>query len=326
MPNLSIIIPVYNVEKYVGSCLESIFSQDVPEQEYEVIVVNDGTPDNSMSVVEKYSNHSNIKIINQTNRGLSGARNRGLWESEGDYIWFIDSDDYISKDSIATILRLIRDVKAEVFSISHRNVYEKDGTLGPEIKGIKEKYMSIEEFTKTPLCLSCAPFYVFNRNFFIDNNLLFHEGIYHEDMEYIAKLKVLCENIYVCPSTLYYYLIRETGSIMTSFNIKRSYDCIIIADELLQFKKTLCDKKKTMRLNRSIAFILILSLLNVRPYYKSEENNEVTRFVSQMASVITFRNYREILNHHPLSFYLIVCMMCIFISPKLFLYLYPKKK
>lgn len=326
MPNLSIIIPVYNVEKYVGSCLESIFSQDVPEQEYEVIVVNDGTPDNSMSVVEKYSNHSNIKIINQTNRGLSGARNRGLGESEGDYIWFMDSDDYISKDSIATILRLIRDVKAEVFSISHRNVYEKDGTLGPEIKGIKEQYMSIEEFAKTPLCLSCAQFYVFKKSFFLDNEMYFHEGVYHEDMEFIAKLKICTDEIYVCSSMTYYYLIRESGSIMTSFNIKKSYDCIVIANELLRLKKSIYDKKKKMSLNKSIAYILISSLLNVKSYYKSGVNNEVNRFVSEMSSVITLSKYKEVLNHHPLSFYLIVCLMCIFISPKLFLYLYPKKK
>lgn len=325
MVKLSIIIPLYNVERYIGKCLDSIFSQKAYEQDYEVIVINDGTPDDSMSVVEKYCNHSNIKIINQSNKGLSGARNRGVNEANGEYIWFVDSDDFIAENSISILLNAIETAHCQVYSFYHKKLFEKDNSWGPEMNGMSEGIVPMKDFSKTSLCVSCAPFYVFNRQFFIDNKLFFHEGVYHEDMEFIAKLKICTDNIYFCPSTLYYYLVRESGSIMTSYNIKKSYDCIVIADELLQFKKTLRNNKKKLSINKSIGFLLVSSLLNVKTYYKSG-NKEVDCFVNQMSSVITFRKYIEVLNHSPLSLYLIVCIICIFISPNLFLCLYPKKK
>lgn len=91
MPKYSIIIPVYNVEKYIKKCLDSVFSQT--DKDFEVIVVNDGTKDNSMDIVKKYD----AKIINQKNQGLSAARNRGVKEAVGDYLIFLDSDDYWEK-------------------------------------------------------------------------------------------------------------------------------------------------------------------------------------------------------------------------------------
>lgn len=322
MPKLSIIIPVYNVEKYIGKCLESVFGQKVQEDLFEVIIVNDGTPDNSMAVVEKYRNCSNIKIINQENRGLSAARNRGIQESQGEYVWFIDSDDYISDDSISIILDLINKEKSDVYTFCHRKVYEKDGSLGPEIKGIANGYMSIDDFSKTPLCVSCAQFYVLKRDFFIKNDLYFHEGVFHEDLEFIAKMKMICKSIYVCTSTLYYYLVRTTGSISTTVNIKRSYDSLLIVDELENFKNNRAKSlKKKMEVNRSIAFIIIHSLLLLLDSYDTD-NKEVDSFLEVASSKISIRKCGHLLFHYKFSPYLIVCLICIFVSPRFFLYLY----
>ena len=92
MKKLSIIIPVYNVEKYVGKCLESCLNQDIPKNEYEIIVVNDGTKDNSAQVIEKYiTPENNIRLIHRKNGGLSAARNTGLKEAKGEYIYFVAS-------------------------------------------------------------------------------------------------------------------------------------------------------------------------------------------------------------------------------------------
>ena len=92
-PKISVIIPVYGVEKYIRQCLESIINQTY--KNLEIIVVNDGTKDNSMKIVEEYLSDERIKIINKQNGGLSSARNRGIEEATGDYISFIDSDDWI---------------------------------------------------------------------------------------------------------------------------------------------------------------------------------------------------------------------------------------
>ena len=99
MKKLSIIIPVYNVENYVGKCLESCLNQDIPKNEYEIIVVNDGTKDNSVQVIEKYiTPENNIRLIHRKNGGLSAARNTGLKEAKGEYVWFVDSDDWIENN------------------------------------------------------------------------------------------------------------------------------------------------------------------------------------------------------------------------------------
>ena len=96
---LSIIIPVYNVEKYVEKCIRSCENQDIPKENYEVIVVNDGSPDGSLAIVERLANEfSNIKVINQENKGLSMARNTGLEAAKGEYVWFVDSDDWIEEN------------------------------------------------------------------------------------------------------------------------------------------------------------------------------------------------------------------------------------
>ena len=91
---LSIIIPVYNVEKFITRCLHSCVSQNLSINEFEIVVVNDGTRDNSMKFVSQFAEeYSNISIINQENKGLSAARNRGLSVAKGDYVWFVDSDE-----------------------------------------------------------------------------------------------------------------------------------------------------------------------------------------------------------------------------------------
>ena len=93
---LSLIIPMYNVELYIEKCLNSCINQDLSADEYEIIIVNDGSKDNSLSIAESIAQkHNNVRIITQTNGGLSSARNTGLINSRGEYIWFIDSDDWI---------------------------------------------------------------------------------------------------------------------------------------------------------------------------------------------------------------------------------------
>lgn len=98
MIKLTIIIPVYNVEKYVGRCIESCLKQDLSPKEYEILVVNDGSKDGSIDIVRRYARENeNIRIIEQENAGLSAARNHGIKEARGEYLWFVDSDDDINR-------------------------------------------------------------------------------------------------------------------------------------------------------------------------------------------------------------------------------------
>ena len=123
---VSIIIPIYNVEKYIEQCFTSIYAQDISEDIFEVIAVNDGTPDNSMSIVKTIaSQHKNLVIINQENQGLSVARNTGLDHAKGEYIWFVDSDDWLTKDSLSIVLdTIISYPKIDVFATVLMMQYE----------------------------------------------------------------------------------------------------------------------------------------------------------------------------------------------------------
>ena len=105
---LSIVIPVYNTEPYLEKCLGSCLKQDIDISDYEIVIVNDGTKDNAMSVAERFGDeYPNVRIISQENAGLSVARNVGLSHSEGDYVWFVDSDDYISQNSLGLVFEKI---------------------------------------------------------------------------------------------------------------------------------------------------------------------------------------------------------------------------
>lgn len=102
---LSMILPAYNVEKYIENCIESCEKQDIPHERYEILVVNDGSTDGTLDVVRTLSaKYSNIKILNQQNQGVSVARNNGFNEARGKYIWFIDPDDEISTNCLSALI------------------------------------------------------------------------------------------------------------------------------------------------------------------------------------------------------------------------------
>ena len=121
---LSLIIPVYNVEQYVGRCLQSCLKQPyVMADDFELVIVNDGTKDNSMAIVEEMTRDcANVTIINQDNQGLSMARNTGLKAAKGEYVWFIDSDDWIEDGCLHEILARLHETKTDLLQLQYRNV------------------------------------------------------------------------------------------------------------------------------------------------------------------------------------------------------------
>ena len=107
---LSLIIPVYNAERYIGQCLDSLLNQNLPDQDYEIVCVNDGSKDRSLSILEGYANaHANIRIVNKENGGVTTARNAGLDAAKGDYIWFIDADDLVKENILAQLKAMVPD-------------------------------------------------------------------------------------------------------------------------------------------------------------------------------------------------------------------------
>lgn len=250
---LSIIIPVYNVEKYVRKTLESIFESNFPKSELEVIVVNDGTKDNSMSIVYEFAaKFDNLKIINQENQGLSVARNTGLKAARGKYVWFVDSDDWIEKGFLEKIIPLLSNYDNNVYMMLMRMINEGNFAehISPfpnmkhqmSIEGYKAIWLDARDVVKiTPIQR-----YIISRRFILENNLLFVPGIYHEDVEFAPRMLICTDRITLIPIVGYCYLLRISGSITTdqAKQSKRNMSRVRILDNFQKLESRLPDKNK----------------------------------------------------------------------------------
>lgn len=239
---LSIIIPIYKVEKYINECLKSIYLQNINESLFEVIAVNDGTPDNSMTIVERYTiNHKNLIIINQTNKGLSEARNAGLKYAKGDYVWFVDSDDWLPEKSISILLNHTNN-NYDAIKILIRRVKEKDNTF------IDEKYnkylvnkncISGKEYLFEDGVYAPAQSVIYKRLFLQEYHLYFIPNIYHEDAELGMRALYYAKQIYLIKDICYYYRIRQEGSIMSSLKLKNFQDLLYIYNQRIKFERNI---------------------------------------------------------------------------------------
>src|SRR5574344_1706467 len=210
---LSIIIPVYKVEKYIRGTLDSIYNQNVNTNCFEVIVVNDGTPDSSMSIVDEFSvEQANLRIINQTNEGLSCARNVGLAIAKGDYIWFVDSDDQLSPNSIEQVLQNVTDAQTDImgFDIIRVNEDTRDEEIQRVVIGSTNLYNRVCSCYELVGKIQDAPVqrFVFRHSFLSGNELTFYPHIIHEDQEFNARAFFLARKIMMVPITPYHYLVR----------------------------------------------------------------------------------------------------------------------
>ena len=199
---LSIIIPVYNTEKYLDECLQSCLEQDIPANEYEIICVNDGSIDGSLDILRKYeAEASNIVIVNQKNTGVCAARNAGIEIAAGDYIWFIDSDDYIQKNSLAELLRHICETNYDRIFIGNYffqdDALDIDHTVERQIEGMQ---------VNTSWHDSVVWRSIFNRKYILQHDLYFHyvDLTFGEDALYMYEVIICCPNTIEIAQPLYY--------------------------------------------------------------------------------------------------------------------------
>lgn len=235
---LSIIIPVYNVEKYLDDCLKSIIKQYI--EEIEIILIDDGSTDKSGYICDKYSkDYEYIHVIHKENGGLSSARNVGIKEARGEYIWFVDSDDYIANNAIVKIMDKISD-EVDLVIGSYCAIYN-DGKLVYDY--LLEPTYDInpyEYFYNIGSASYAAVRFICRRKFILDNNIFFTEGIYHEDEDWTPRVLCNANNFNIIPGTIYNYRVGNPNSIISTANIKKIYDKLFIAKKM--YNKILNDK------------------------------------------------------------------------------------
>ena len=219
LPFISVIIPVYKVEKYLEQCLVSVIFNSY--KNLEIIIVDDGSPDNSAAIYNKYVElDERIIIITQENRGLSAARNTGIKAATGEYIHFMDSDDYIDlkfyEELISDALQYDADIVAGGVKMTNTVVTIKYDT----------RIICVDLFTKIQK-LQCAKYgyvwrYLFRRNFLIENEFQFAVGKYFEDLPFTLPAVKAANRVVINPNTFYHY-IRRPGTITTSLKGRRKY-------------------------------------------------------------------------------------------------------
>lgn len=225
---ISLILPVYNVEEYLGKCIESCLNQNLPQSEYEIIIVIDGSPDNSIEVARRYQeNNTNIKIVERANGGLSAARNTGLKEARGEYVWFIDSDDYIQDNVLSDIVSKMHQNNLDSLWIGWDDVDDQGLKIPPFAKHAHSNdssVMSGYDFMSNVLNnYLFAWSFIYKTEFLRHNNLYFTEGMYYEDADFAFRSLPLLNRIQLYDKNCYYYLQRK-GSITSYTNEKKLKD------------------------------------------------------------------------------------------------------
>lgn len=271
MLKLSIIVPLYNSEKYLPKCLDSLLNQDIPEQDYELILVDDGSPDGSRRIAEDYaSRHSNIIVLTQSNKGTSGARNTGIRRASGKYLCFVDPDDYVLENSFAVLLREMEEKNLDVLRFGYLEVDEQyrptKSCKNPESPDYSPQVMNGCAFLADRLGIACYVWsFLFRTSLLKGNDLFFYEGDYFDDTPWLPRVLSLADRVDSVDYKRYYYLIRKNSLVQSSSSqsiVKKMKGHRFLVKELLRQKRDLGNEDASRWYDRMIAHC-VLSLLTL---------------------------------------------------------------
>lgn len=289
MPKISVIIPVYNVEKYLAECLTSVVNQTF--KDIEIICVNDGSTDNSPKILEEFAQKdSRIKIINQENQGLSAARNTGLDVATGEYVSFIDSDDFVRTDLYADIQKLL---PAELICFNAK------------IFPISEKYRTLQNYTQCQFdgeqpmeekLILKTNVHVWNKVFrtsiIKENNIRFPKGLYFEDFPFVCEYMLSINTVKFFGGKGYYFYRQQPNSLMNNCSHKSIHHLFVwhyLYDKLKERK--LLDKYPNL-INKLFRTYTILAY----KYSDEASKDSIIKTAQDYASEISYKGLDELID------------------------------
>lgn len=294
---ISVILSVYNVEKYIGDCIKSLINQTY--KDFEIIVVNDGTPDNSREIAENLLSKTDIayKIIDSENRGVSSARNIGIKNSRGEYFITVDSDDAVSPDFLEDFAQLaIKYKQSDLlmcgYSVVSSNCEFENVSYREKVF---EKFEAQDIYDKRTIKF-LLPAILIKRDFVLKNNIFFDEAVrYSEDVQYIWRLLAYTnEKIVYTPKKNYNY-IHHSNSTMTSSGIDKILTgCAGIVKLDREIENKLCDRVKRGFVGKWMLAMLhgAAKMLTYEDFLTLIEKSDAKNYVKQLAG---FSNKNEIL-------------------------------
>ena len=231
---ISVIIPVYNVEKYLRDCVSSVLNNGYSD--YEIILIDDGSTDGKSGKLcdEIASSHPElVRTVHQENKGLGGARNTGIAYARGDYLLFLDSDDSIADNTLPLLAEKINESNAEIIAFNFNNVYPNGSKVPVNANYIQlDNKFKLKDHPEYLLSLPTACGRIWKKTLFTENNIEFPSRVWYEDIRTTTKLFALADSILTVPDALYTYYQRE-DSIMHTPNLIRNREIIEAFDDIL---------------------------------------------------------------------------------------------
>lgn len=273
---LSIIVPVYNVEKYLSRCIESLLDQG-DFVDYEIILVDDGSKDGSQKLCDKYAEQNgNISVIHKENGGLSSARNAGIKKANGDYVMFVDSDDYIKSNVLLALVQSIYEKQLDVLVFNFSHIYGKYHVENNE--AFLSDYNDVVTGTQylidnlksgTMHMMACNKIY--KKCLIIDNNIFFREGYVHEDEEWSPRLLVYAERVKQFDLIVYGYCIRNDSISSDENKRKAALDLVDNCKGLFVFSSAIVDKELRFQLENNIVTLCLSAFYKGRLTDKAKD-------------------------------------------------------
>lgn len=286
-PKISVIIPVYNAEPFLKECLDSVLDQTY--ENVEIVCVNDGSKDNSLSILNEYKEkHDNIIVIDQPNGGVSSARNAGIRASSGKYLQFLDSDDLLAPKTCESLCRAAQVYNADI--VRFKYTYFKDGETPDVSKELEYGLYNLEHYnhqeTENPFLtnsdynISCNK--VWKKSFLIDNNLFFDERVrLGEDSLFSFMAFIRTNTVVIDKNTYYYYRKGNSQSAMSSATNKKWFD------NRLKMIRHMVEHKQDFKFSGYGEWILSWALSYTREYiFDLETDEEKTQYAKTLFEII----------------------------------------
>ena len=297
---VSVIVPIFKVEQYLEECLNSLINQSY--RNIEIILVDDGSPDSCAEICNRYAaTDGRILVIHKENGGLSDARNAGLDKASGEYVLFIDSDDYVADDMVKKLYALAENNSADIAVCYFQRVYEdgyREAIVEPtkikELYNPKDLLKELYTTRNSPIAF-VAWNKLYKRSLFMEHDIRYPKGKYHEDTFITYRLLYHATSVAVVKEPLYFYRIRG-GSIMTEGISEKRLDNLEAMRGELEFYRIRGEKElSTMALNRycKVSIELYNKISNIHNKKRSkEQQNEMYLEYKQVWS--QYGNYAEL--------------------------------
>lgn len=269
-PLISVVVPAYNVESYIPDCLESLIGQTF--ENIEIIVINDGSTDNTLSIIEKYAKEDKrIRVVSQENAGLSKTRNVGIDLARGEYIAFVDSDDWVDAEFFEKLYNAATKNDADLAAASILRYREHSQKY--RVHFTEEKvYTTLEDKIKACSIPKCC--YVWNKLYksSLIKNYKFQEGVYFEDILWTPEVLKNSNKLVTVPDVTYYYRVNKNSIVKAVPSAKKQEDSYFAKKYIINFfeKNNLALSKKDYNITKSVKYLCNMPLMKVKENHDKE--------------------------------------------------------